>query len=156
MSNILKLILSIVICQLAGFIGAIFTMDSIPTWYAALNKPSFNPPNNVFGPVWTILYVMMGISMFLIWKEGLKNKDVKNAFIFFIIQLILNASWSVVFFGGHSVLGGLIVIVLLWLAVLYCIISFRKISRVASILLIPYLLWITFATLLNYYILILN
>ena len=82
MSNILKLILSLVICQLAGFIGAIFTMDSIPTWYAALNKPSFNPPNNVFGPVWTILYVMMGISMFLIWKEGLKYKDVKNAFIF--------------------------------------------------------------------------
>lgn len=156
MSNILKLILSIVICQLAGFIGAIFTMDSIPTWYAALNKPSFNPPNNVFGPVWTILYVMMGISMFLIWKEGLKNKDVKNAFIFFIIQLILNSLWSVVFFGAHSVLGGLIIIVLLWLAVLYCIISFRKISRVASILLIPYLLWITFATLLNYYILILN
>lgn len=156
MSNILKLILSLVICQLAGFIGAIFTMDSIPTWYAALNKPSFNPPNNVFGPVWTILYVMMGISMFLIWKEGLKNKDVKNAFIFFIIQLILNSLWSVVFFGAHSVLGGLIIIVLLWLAVLYCIISFRKISRVASILLIPYLLWITFATLLNYYILILN
>ncbi|MBL0106878.1 MAG: tryptophan-rich sensory protein [Ignavibacteria bacterium] len=156
MSNILKLILSLVICQLAGFIGAIFTMDSIPTWYAALNKPSFNPPNNVFGPVWTILYVMMGISMFLIWKEGLKNKDVKNAFIFFIIQLILNFLWSVVFFGAHSVLGGLIIIVLLWLAVLYCIISFRKISRVASILLIPYLLWITFATLLNYYILILN
>lgn len=156
MSNILKLILSIVICQLAGFIGAIFTMDSIPTWYAALNKPSFNPPNNVFGPVWTILYVMMGISMFLIWKEGLKNKDVKNAFIFFIIQLILNSLWSVVFFGAHSVFGGLIIIVLLWLAVLYCIISFRKISRVASILLIPYLLWITFATLLNYYILILN
>ena len=156
MSNILKLILSLVICQLAGFIGAIFTMDSIPTWYAALNKPSFNPPNNVFGPVWTILYVMMGISMFLIWKEGLKNKDVKNAFIFFIIQLILNSLWSVVFFGAHSVFGGLIIIVLLWLAVLYCIISFRKISRVASILLIPYLLWITFATLLNYYILILN
>lgn len=156
MSNILKLILCLVICQLAGIIGVFFTIDSIPTWYAALNKPSFNPPNSIFAPVWTILYVMMGISMFLIWKEGLKNKDVKNAFIFFIIQLVLNALWTIVFFGAHSALGGLIIIVLLWITVLYCIISFRKISRIASVLLIPYLLWITFATLLNYYILILN
>lgn len=82
MSNILKLILSLVICQLPGLIGVFFTMESIPTWYAALNKPSFNPPNSIFAPVWTVLYIMMGISMFLIWKEGLKNKDVKNAFFF--------------------------------------------------------------------------
>ncbi|MBS1552936.1 MAG: tryptophan-rich sensory protein [Bacteroidetes bacterium] len=156
MSNLLKLILSIVICLLAGVIGSFITSESLSVWYAALNKPSFNPPGSVFAPVWTILYIMMGISMFLIWREGLKNKDVKKAFIFLIIQLILNVLWTAVFFGAHSVSGGLAVIVLLWITVLYCIISFRKISRTASALLIPYLAWLTYATLLNYYILILN
>lgn len=156
MSNLLKLILSLVICLLAGAAGAFFTADSLSVWYSALNKPSFNPPDSVFAPVWTILYIMMGISMFLIWKEGLKNKDVKNAFIFFVMQLVLNVLWSAVFFGAHSVSGGLMVIVLLLLTVLYCIISFRKISRTASVLLIPYLAWLIYAALLNYYILILN
>src|SRR6187455_3466380 len=111
MSNIVKLIICIIICQLAGLIGMVFTMDSVPGWYASLNKPSFNPPSWLFGPVWIILYLMMGISLFIIWKEGLKNKVVKSAFIIFVIQLIVNASWSVVFFGAHSIIGGLIVII---------------------------------------------
>ncbi len=156
MSNTLKLILSIIICQAAGLIGTIFTMDSIPTWYAALNKPSFNPPNWLFGPVWTVLYLMMGISLFIVWKEDLKNKIVKSAFIIFMIQLFLNTIWSVVFFGMQSVSGGLIIIVLLWLMILFTIIKFIKISRVAGILLIPYLLWVSFATFLNYSIFQLN
>lgn len=156
MSNTLKLILSIVICQAAGLIGTIFTMDSIPTWYAALNKPSFNPPNWLFGPVWTLLYLMMGISLFIVWKEDLKNKVVKSAFIIFMIQLFLNTIWSIVFFGMHSTAGGLIIIALLWIMILITILKFMKISRVAGILLIPYLLWVSFATLLNFSIFKLN
>jgi len=156
LSNTLKLILSIIICQAAGLIGTIFTMDSIPTWYAALNKPTFNPPNWLFGPVWTVLYLMMGISLFIVWKEELKNKIVKSAFIIFMIQLFLNTIWSVVFFGMQSISGGLIIIVLLWLMILFTIIKFMKISRVAGILLIPYLLWVSFATFLNYSIFQLN
>ena len=156
MSNTLKLILSIIICQAAGLIGTIFTMDSIPTWYAALNKPTFNPPNWLFGPVWTVLYLMMGISLFIVWKEELKNKIVKSAFIIFMIQLFLNTIWSVVFFGMQSISGGLIIIVLLWIMILFTIIKFMKISRVAGILLIPYLLWVSFATFLNYSIFQLN
>lgn len=156
MSNTLKLILSIFICQAAGLIGTIFTMDSIPTWYAALNKPSFNPPNWLFGPVWTVLYLMMGISLFIVWKEGLKNKIVKSAFIIFMVQLFLNTIWSIVFFGMQSPAGGLIIIILLWIMILVTILKFLKISRVAGILLIPYLLWVSFATFLNYSIFILN
>ncbi len=156
MSNTLKLILSIVICQAAGLIGTVFTMDSIPTWYAALNKPALNPPNWIFGPVWTVLYLMMGISLFIIWKEGLKNKIIKSAFIIFMIQLILNTIWSIVFFGMQSPAGGLLIIILLWIMILVTILKFMKISRVAGILLIPYLLWVSFATYLNYSIFKLN
>lgn len=151
MSNILKLIISIVICQLAGIIGAFFTTDSIPTWYNSLNKPEFNPPNWLFGPVWTILYLLMGISLFIIWKEDLKNKNVKNAFAIFIVQLIINLLWSVVFFGMHSISGGLIVIIVLLVLIIITIVKFKKISFTASILLIPYLLWVCFATILNFY-----
>lgn len=156
MSNILKLIISIVICQLAGLIGTIFTVDSIPGWYAGLNKPALNPPNWLFGPVWIILYLMMGISMFIVWKEDLKNKEIKSAFIIFILQLIFNAAWSVVFFGMQSPAGGLVVIVILWILILITILRFMKISRVAGILLIPYLLWVSFATYLNFSIYRLN
>ncbi|MDZ4713182.1 MAG: TspO/MBR family protein [bacterium] len=156
MSNILKLIISIVICQLAGVIGSFFTMDSIPTWYAALNKPDFNPPNWIFGPVWIFLYLLMGISLFLVWRENLKNDHVKSAFVIFMVQLILNTFWSIVFFGMQSITGGLIIILLLWLFIILTIIRFRKVSAIASMLLIPYLLWVTFAAVLNFYIYKLN
>nr|MBP9096923.1 tryptophan-rich sensory protein [Ignavibacteria bacterium] len=118
MSNITKLIISIVICQLAGVIGSFFTMDAIPVWYDTLAKPSFNPPSSVFGPVWIFLYLLMGISLFLVWKEDLKNKQVKTAFMIFMIQLVFNAAWSIVFFGMRSPVGGLIVIVILWILIL--------------------------------------
>lgn len=156
MSNITKLIISIVICQLAGVIGSFFTMDAIPVWYETLAKPSFNPPSWLFGPVWIFLYLLMGIALFLIWKEDLKNKEVKTAFTVFIIQLIFNASWSIVFFGMRSTAGGLIVIIILWILILISILKFMKISKTAGILLIPYLLWVTFAAILNYSIYNLN
>lgn len=156
MSNFTKLIISLVLCQLAGIIGMIFTSDSITTWYAALNKPSFNPPDWIFGPVWIVLYILMGISLFIIWKEDLKNREVKAAFVIFMIQLIFNAAWSLIFFGAKSISGGLVVIIVLWVLILITIIRFMKISRTAGIMLLPYLLWVSFATVLNFYILKLN
>ena len=151
--NIIKFIASIVICQVAGGIGAIFTTQSVQTWYPTLQKPSFNPPNWLFAPVWTLLYLLMGISLFLIWKD---SKDKKNAVILFSIQLVLNVLWSVCFFGLKIPLLGLIVIVILLAFILANIISFYKISKIAGILLIPYLLWVSFATVLNFSLWMLN
>jgi benzodiazapine receptor len=145
-----RLILSIAVCQLAGIIGSFFTMPQIPTWYATLEKPAFGPPNWLFGPVWVVLYLFMGIAMFLIWRQGTKSMHVTSALSIFIVQLLLNVLWSVVFFGLKSPVGGLVVIVLLWIAVLATIIRFRKVSEIASMLLIPYILWVTFAAILNF------
>jgi len=146
-SNVEKLIISVLICLLAGFIGSIFTTPAITTWYAALQRPSFAPPNWVFFPVWTSLFIMMGISLFLVWQK--KEKKV-NALYIFAAQLVLNVLWSVVFFGLRSPLLGLIEIIILWIAILATILSFMKISRTAGYLLIPYILWVSFAAILNF------
>lgn len=151
MSNLLKLILSIAVCLMAGAVGSYFTADAIPGWYETLNKPEFNPPNWVFGPVWTILYILMGISLFLVWKEGPGNTKVKPAMLMFWVQLALNVLWSVVFFGMKNISGGLLVIILLWISILITILRFRKISAVAGTLLVPYILWVTFASALNFF-----
>ena len=156
LKDILKLLISIVACQSAGLIGSIFTMKAIPTWYAALQKPSFSPPNWLFAPAWGTLYLLMGISAFLIWRKGLDNSQVKRALFIFAIQLALNALWSVVFFGLESPLYGVIVIVALWIAILLTMLKFFKISAVAFWLLLPYLLWVTFAAVLNISVWILN
>ena len=154
--NILRLVVSIVACLAAGAIGSIFTRSAITTWYATLEKPPFTPPNWLFAPAWTLLYVLMGTAAFLVWRNGLGNRQVRIALIVFLIQLILNALWSVVFFGLESPLSGLIVISILWVAILVTIIKFFKISRVASVLMWPYLLWVTFAAVLNASIWLLN
>lgn len=156
MSNFLKLVLSILICQLAGITGALFTAGSVTGWYATLIKPSFNPPDSVFAPVWTVLYFLMGISMFLIWKEGIRNKEVRNTFIIFIVQLVFNTLWTIIFFGARSITGGFVIIVILWILILICIFRFLRISKTAGMLLIPYFLWVTFAAVLNCFIMILN
>ena len=156
LKDILKLLISIVACQSAGLIGSIFTIKAIPTWYAALQKPSFTPPNWLFAPAWGTLYLLMGISAFLIWRKGLDNSQVKRALFIFAIQLALNALWSVVFFGLESPLYGVIVIVALWIAILLTMLKFFKISAVAFWLLLPYLLWVTFAAVLNISVWILN
>jgi len=148
--------LSIVACLAAGAIGSIFTRSAISTWYATLEKPPFTPPNWLFAPVWTLLYILMGIAAFLVWRKGLENRGVRIALIVFLIQLVLNALWSVVFFGLESPLYGLIVISVLWIAILVTIIKFFRISRVASVLMWPYLLWVTFAAVLNSSIWLLN
>jgi benzodiazapine receptor len=154
--NIIKLLISIAVCQLAGFIGSLFTTPAISTWYASLNKPSFTPPDWLFSPVWISLYFLMGISLFLVWHIGLKEKKVKIAIAIFAIQLILNSLWSVVFFGSKSPLGGFIVIIFLWIAILATIISFSKISKAAGILLVPYILWVSYAAVLNFLLFWLN
>jgi benzodiazapine receptor len=148
--EILKLVMSIVICQLAGVMGSLFTRPAIPTWYATLEKPSFTPPNGVFSPAWITLFVLMGIAAFLVWNKGLSDQRVKIALSIFAVQLILNVLWSVMFFGLRSPLAGLIDIVILWIAISLTILYFFKVSNMAGILLIPYILWVSFAAGLNF------
>jgi tryptophan-rich sensory protein len=148
--KIVKLFIFVLICLGAGFLGSVFTTPSIPTWYANLNKPSFNPPNWLFAPVWTILFILMGFAGFLIWQKGFKNKKVKKALAFFLAQLVLNVLWSFLFFKFHSPFLALLDIIILWFLILLTTIKFFKINNVAGLLLIPYLLWVSFASLLNY------
>jgi len=148
--TIIKFIVAIGVCQLAGFVGSIFTTPSIPTWYAALRKPAFNPPNWIFGPVWTSLFVLMGIAAFIVWNKGLDRKGVKAALLLFIIQLVLNMLWSYLFFTLHSPLYAFVEIIILWLAILLTMVKFFPISRAAGYLLLPYILWVSFAAVLNF------
>jgi benzodiazapine receptor len=154
--DIIKLIVSIVACQCAGLIGSIFTTPAIPTWYATLQKPPFTPPNWLFAPAWVTLYLLMGISAFLIWRQGLEQKEVKSALVIFLVQLVLNALWSVVFFGLQSPLYGMVVILALWVMILLTILRFFKLSTAAGALLLPYILWVSFAAVLNVSIWVLN
>ena len=156
MKKIYKLIISLLVPQLAGGIGSIFTVGSVNDWYPVLVKPALNPPAWVFGPVWTALFALMGIAAFLVWKKGLERRDVKIALGIFVFQLALNTLWSIIFFGLHSPGGALIEIVFLWLAILATIIAFAKISKPAAWLLAPYILWVSFAAYLNWSIWMLN
>lgn len=156
MKDIWKLILSIVGCELVGILATPFTISAIPTWYIGLNKPPFSPPNWIFGPVWMVLYLLMGISVFLIWQKGLQKKRVKKSLLYFLFQLFFNFLWSLLFFGLHSPVFGLGDIIILFSLILLTITSFYKLSTVAAYLLIPYILWVGFATMLNFSIVILN
>lgn len=152
--NILKLFGAILICVGMGFLGSLATTPSINTWYVTLNKPVFNPPNWLFAPVWTILFICMGISLYLVWQSKIKNKSL--SLTYFYIQLILNLLWSFIFFTLHNPLFAFIEIIILWIFILLTIIGFYRISKPASLLLWPYLLWVTFASILNFSIYILN
>lgn len=154
--NFLKLLITVTASLLAGVIGSLFTASEIQGWYTTLIKPEFNPPSWAFGPVWTTLFVLMGIAAFLIWKKGLDRRDVKIALCIFLGQLILNTLWSIIFFVLHSPGGAFIEIVFLWLVILATIIAFAKISKPAAWLLVPYILWVSFASYLNYAIWALN
>jgi tryptophan-rich sensory protein len=147
--NILILILIIAVCLAVGLIGSLFTSGSLKAWYPMLTKPWFTPPDWLFGPVWTALYIMMGAAAFLIWRKGWNTQGVRVALIAFGIQLLLNALWSPAFFGLRSTLAGLIVIVLLLAAITLTTLLFFTISRPAGALMIPYLAWVSFATSLN-------
>jgi tryptophan-rich sensory protein len=154
--TVLRFLAFVLVCQLAGFIGSIFTTPSIPGWYAGLVKPSFNPPNWVFAPVWTTLYVLMGIAAFLVYEKGWGRSEVRRALGVFAVQLLLNALWSIVFFGAHMILGAAVLIVVLWVMIAASILFFSRISKAAAYLLIPYILWVSFATVLNISLYVLN
>ena len=152
----LKLFISLLICQCAGIVGALFTRQAIPGWYVYIKKPPFNPPDWIFGPVWMLLYILMGIAAYLVWRKGYNKSGVRAALGIFLIQLGLNSLWSIDFFGGRSMIGGMVVIVLLWLAILRTMHAFFSVSKPAFYLLIPYILWVSFALVLNLALLRLN
>lgn len=154
MKNALKLIGCILLCEAIGGIGAIFTTPAINSWYATLAKPAFNPPNWIFAPVWTFLFALMGIALYLVWTNTVKDK--KLAYTFFFIQLALNLLWSILFFGAQLPGFAFVEIIILWIFILLTIINFYRISKPAGIIMIPYLLWVTFASILNYAIYSLN
>ena len=163
-NNFFKLVVAITVSEMAGVIGAFFTAPAVQSdWYSELIKPALNPPAWVFGPIWTTLFALMGISLFLVWKQHpyiLENVRMlrvwKWAVALFFIQLVLNTLWSIIFFGLHSPGGALVEIVFLWLAILATMVAFAKISKPAAWLLVPYILWVSFAAYLNYAIWALN
>lgn len=156
MGNTQKLILSIIGCEVVGLLATPFTVSAIPTWYAHLHKPFFSPPNWIFAPTWTLLYCLMGIAAFLILRKGLQKKKIKKAFRYFLLQLFFNFLWSIFFFGLHSPLLGLLDIITLIVFIIITIYTFYKLSKQAAYLLIPYLIWVCFATILNLSLFILN
>jgi len=155
MNKIVKLIILVLISEGVGVLGSIFTFSAIPTWYAGLNKPFFSPPNFVFGPVWTTLYFLMGLSLFLVLEQKLKKDKQKIVFLF-SAQLLLNFTWSIIFFGAQNPALAFVNIIALWLSIAILIYKFWPHSRLASLLLVPYLAWVSFASLLNLFIIILN
>jgi len=191
LNKIIKLAISIIICELAGVVGSTFTTPAIGNWFKDLNKPSFNPPNWVFGPVWSILFLLIGISLYIVWDKKWKVeneiidlikiekiKKIKNSILrdiysvhrklwsgswqklnivsIFFIQLGLNVRWSMVFFGEHSVGSAFFVLLMLWFAILFTIVNFYRVSKLAAYLLLPYILWVTYAGVLSYFFWILN
>jgi len=150
-----RLIASLIICQLAGLIGSFFTTPAIPVWYASLEKPSFNPPNWLFAPVWIFLFVLMGITLYVLW-QNVEKKEARSALIFFIIQLGLNVLWSVLFFGLKSPMLAFIEIIVLWIFILLTMIKASRVARVTVFLLSPYILWVSFAAVLNFFLWRLN
>ena len=154
-NKFIKFFICLIVPQIAAILGSLATTPNITGWYTNLNKPSFNPPNWVFGPVWTLLFILMGIALYLVWMEKIKiNKT--NAYLFFYLQLAFNVIWSVLFFTLHNPLYAFIEIIFLWILILLNIIYFYRINKLAGWLLLPYILWVSFAAFLNYNIFILN
>lgn len=152
----MKLIISLAITFLVGAVAAWFTTAGVNGWYAVANKPSFNPPNWVFAPVWTALYLMMGIALWLVWKKDGVKSGRRTALILFAIQLLLNFAWSFIFFYAHQPGWAFAEILLMWVSIMLTIIWFGKVSPAAAWLLVPYIWWVSFASLLNFYIWKLN
>jgi len=177
--KVIKLLFCIIICQLAGVVGSLFTAPEIDSWFKTLIKPSFSPPNWLFAPVWTILFLLMGISLYLVWdknwvvKNEIGNSKQKiwnswsrelaigkwqkiNIILIFAFQLILNILWSVIFFGMHSPMVAFFEVLTLWVAILFTIVNFYRVSKLAAYLLVPYIVWVSFAAILNCFLWILN
>lgn len=153
--KIIQLIVSCGVPIIIGIFGSFFVANSMD-WYQTLKKPIFNPPSQIFGPIWIVLYLLMGIAFLPVWQKGLRDAGGRTATACFILQLIFNAFWMPIFFGFKQPLIAFGDIVILWLAVLATVVSFYKVSKLAGILLVPYILWISFAAVLNGWICILN
>lgn len=150
LSRTFKIIIMIVTCVVIGAIAGLLTQEGVDTWYKTVEKPSFNPPNEIFAPVWTTLYVLMGIAAGLVWHEiERQTETVRKGLTFFAIQLGLNALWSFLFFGLHNPFIALLEMILLWLMIYETFVQFNKVNKIAGYLIIPYLLWVTFAMALN-------
>ncbi len=156
MKKFIKLVIAILISLMAGVIGSFFTFDSIEDWYQFLDKPVLNPPNWIFGPVWVLLYILMGIALYLVWRKDFSKKEVKIAIGLFSIQLVLNAFWSIIFFGLQNPFLAFLEIIVLWILILLTTNKFYLISKSAGYLLIPYIIWVSFAVYLNVSIWLLN
>jgi tryptophan-rich sensory protein len=152
----MKLLISILIPVLVGAISGFFTMSGVNGWYAVANKPWFNPPNWIFAPVWTALYVLMGIALFLVWRSDADKAIKQTAIALFAIQLTLNFFWSIIFFKLQQPGWAFSEIILMWVMILLTILWFGKISSPAAWLLVPYISWVSFASVLNYYVWRLN
>jgi tryptophan-rich sensory protein len=150
MNKLFKLIISVAIPLAVGGISGFFTVTGVESWYQTINKPSWNPPNWIFGPVWTTLYLMMGVALFLIWKSDSSDILKRTAIILFAVQLLLNFFWSFIFFDQQQIGWALVEIIALWLFILMTIFAFGNISKIAAWLLVPYISWVSFATILNY------
>jgi tryptophan-rich sensory protein len=150
MNRNIKILIGVASCLAVGYLSSIATQSSVETWFPTLKKPFFNPPSWLFAPVWSLLYIMMGIAAGLVWdKINSKPEEVKKALVFFVIQLALNALWSILFFGLKNPLLALIEIVLLWLLIYETFSKFSRINKLAGNLFVPYLLWVAFAAVLN-------
>ena len=152
----MKLVISLIVTFAAVGIGSYFTTPNIATWYASLNKPFFNPPNWIFGPMWSVLYILMAVALYLVWKKEFARQEKTKAVILYAIQLTLNTLWSVIFFGMKAPALALPEIILLEITIILTAYSFKKISTVAARLLIPYIVWVGFAAILNLSIVVLN
>lgn len=150
MSKTIKILVMVATCLAVGYFSSLVTRDSVDSWYPTINKPVFNPPNWVFAPVWSLLYILMGVAAGLVWSRiDTQTDTVKKGLTFFAIKLGLNALWSYLFFGLHNVLLALIEIIILWLMIFETYKQFDKVNKPAGYMLIPYLLWVGYAFLLN-------
>ncbi len=150
MNNTLKFIISLAIPVAVGATAGFFTATGVDSWYQTINKPSWNPPNWIFAPVWTTLYIMMGIALFLVWKSNTGAGLKRTAITLFAVQLGLNFFWSFIFFDQQQPGWALVEIIMMWLAILLTIFAFAKVNKTAAWLLVPYISWVSFATILNY------
>ena len=151
--NLVRFLISVAVCEAAGVVGSVFTISAIPDWYAALQKPWFTPPNWLFAPVWLILYFLMGATLYLLWGKRPQSDAALTAFG---VQLLFNVAWSAVFFGAHAIFYGFVVIAALWAGIVVTLVLSYPVSRSAAALVVPYILWVTIASMLNYYIWVLN
>jgi tryptophan-rich sensory protein len=154
--NMVRIGIAVMVCLLIGFLSGFATQSSVDTWYAGLNKPTFNPPNWLFGPVWTVLYILMGVAAGLVWSRGFHHRWVKTALYYFGFQLLFNAAWSIVFFGMQDPGWALVILLALIVLIGFTIKWFRIVNRLSAYLMLPYLLWVIFAGILNYKIIELN